>query len=151
MLLALNKKAKRNYEVIEKYIAGIVLNGYEVKALREGKADFEGSYIKLIENRPYVVNLNIGRYSNQSHDGEPKRDRLILLTKKELASIQKELSQKGKSAVPLALVLQHNLVKLELAVVKGRKKHEKKHLEKERQIQKDLDKAKSAISRAYNH
>lgn len=151
MLVVKNKKATRNYEIVDKYMAGVVLTGYEVKALRETKANFEGSYIKIVEDEAVLVGTHIGRYSKTSQDPEkinPKRDRKLLLNRREIDKIKSALNEKGKSAVPLAFVLQHNLVKLELAVVKGRKKHEKKHLEKERQIKKDLDKFNSEIRRS---
>ena len=142
MLLAKNRKALRDYEVVEKFIAGIKLKGYEVKALREGKANFENSYITVRDGRAYVENLHIGRYSNQSQKVdvlEQRRERELLLSKREIEKLDKEVREKAKTAVPLTLLLEHNLIKLELATVKGRKEYEKKHLEKERQIQRDLE------------
>jgi len=141
-MITRNRKALRKYEVLQKFIAGIVLKGYEVKAIKEGKANLEGAFVKILDGKPYVVNMHIGRYSNQSQDVDPiqqKRSRQILLNEKEILKIEQETQQKGKTAVPLALLLQHNLIKLELAIVKGRKKYEKRHLEKERQIRKDLE------------
>jgi len=140
-LLAKNRKALFNHSIIDRYDAGIVLKGYEVKAIREGKADFEGSYIKVDSGEIFVVNLNIGRYSKQSKESEgfnPKRDRKLLLNKNEIAEVYREISQKGKTAVPLALVLSNNKIKLEFAVVKGKKEFEKKQTAKERQIRKDM-------------
>lgn len=143
MLLAKNRKALYNNVLVEKFVAGIVLRGYEVKAIREGKVNFEGAYIAIKGGKVFVVNMHIGRYSKQSQDisdDETQRQRQLLLSKDEIDKLTKELRQKGKTAVPLALILQNNLIKLELATVKGRKDYEKKHLEKERQIQKDLKK-----------
>ncbi|MBN1162794.1 SsrA-binding protein SmpB [Patescibacteria group bacterium] len=143
MLLAKNRKALYNYEIIEKFIAGIVLKGYEVKALREKKAGFEGSYVKLDNGKAVVVGLHIGKYSKQSKDFNEvsaTRSRQLLLNKAELLKLERELSQKGKTAVPLSLLLKNNRVKLEFALVKGRKQYEKKHVEKERQIKRDLAK-----------
>jgi len=143
MLLSRNRKALFNYEIIDKFTAGIKLKGYEVKALREKKVSFEGSYISILEGVPLVVNLYIGRYSNQSQEHLEqfaRRPRRLLLSKNEILKIKKELLEKGKTAVPLALLLQNNLIKLELAVVKGRKKHQKRGLLKERQLKKDLQK-----------
>lgn len=151
MLLVKNKKATWNYEIIEKFVAGIMLKGYETKALREGNGSFEGAYIKMEENVPILVNANIGKYSKQSQEIEktdPKRDRKLLLNKNEIRKIQRALEEKGKTAVPLAFLLQHNLIKLELAIVKGQKEYEKKHVAKEKQIKKDLDKFNSLIRRS---
>ena len=141
-LLAKNRKALFNHSVISRYTAGIVLNGYEVKAIKEGKVDFESSYIKVVEGEVYVLNLKIGKYSKQSRDislQDEKRDRKLLLKKNEIADINRQLSEKGRTAVPLALILSNNRIKLEFAVVKGRKEFEKKQVAKERQIRKDME------------
>ncbi|EKE00282.1 MAG: SsrA-binding protein [uncultured bacterium] len=143
MLLSKNRKAFYNHEITQTFVAGISLRGYEVKAIREGKASFDGAYVQVLKNQPVVVNLHIGRYSKQSQrvgEKDETRTRKLLLNKTEIANLQQELMQKGKTAIPLALVLNHNMIKLELGIAKGRKKAEKKHLEKERQIQKDLQK-----------
>ncbi len=141
-LLAKNRKALFNHSVIDKYDAGVVLKGYEVKAIFEGKVDFEGSYVRVIKNEVYVTNLKIGRYSKQSKEITPqdeKRDRKLLLNKHEIAEINRDLFEKENTAVPLALVLSNNKIKLEFAVVKGKKEFEKKQTAKERQIRKDME------------
>lgn len=143
MLLSKNKKGLFNNEVVERYIAGVVLKGYEVKAIREKQVNFEGAYIRVEEGRAYVVNLHIGRYSTQSQefsDSQTRRTRELLLNKYELLQLSRELAEKGRTAIPTALVLRNNKIKLELAVVKGRKKHEKKGLLKKRQVEIDLQK-----------
>jgi len=142
MLLSKNRKALFNYEVVEKYVAGIVLFGYEVKAIREGNVNFEGSYIKEENNELFVINLYVGKYSKQSKnkaETDPKRPRKLILNRREILGIHRAISEKGKTAVPLALILKNNLLKLELAVVKGKKDFEKKVTAKEKQIKKDLD------------
>ena len=142
MLLAKNRKALFDHEIIGKFTAGIILKGYEVKAVREGKVNLNGSYIQVVGNVPVVVNMNIGKYSKQSQslaEHENTRSRTLLLGKKEIETLRRELSQKGRTALPLALLLKNNMIKLELGIAKGRKKEEKKHLEKERQIKRDLE------------
>lgn len=143
MLLVKNKKALFNNEIIEKFIAGIVLKGYEVKAIREKNVSFEGSYVKVEDGIAKVVGMHIGRYSNQSQEynsDRAKDPRNLLLNKQELYKLNKELSEKGKSAIPLALILRNGKIKLEFAIVKGRKKHEKRAHLKKRQIEIDLRK-----------
>ncbi len=150
-LLSKNRKALFNHSVISRFDAGVVLKGYEVKAIREGKVDFEGSYVRVIKNEVYITNLKIGRYSKQSKEISPqdeKRDRKLLLNKNEIAEINRELSEKGKTAIPLALILFNNKIKLELAVVKGKKEFEKKQTAKERQIRKDLEVERKEYKRA---
>ena len=147
MLLHKNKKALFNYEVVEKFLAGISLYGYEVKAIKEKNVSFEGAYISVQDSGLgkgiFVVGLNIGKYSKQSQehdDTATRRPRQLLLNKIEIAKIARELAEKGKTAVPLALLLKNGKIKLEIAVVKGRKKYEKKGVLKERQIKSDLEK-----------
>lgn len=141
MLLVKNRKAFLNHELVEKFVAGISLTGHEVKAIREGNVNFEGSYITFDDSTIVLTNLHIGRYSKQSQDVNElslSRPRNLLLNKNEIAKIRKELAEKGKTAVPLALLLHNGHIKLELAVVKGRKAFSKKNLEKEKQVKKDL-------------
>ncbi len=145
MLLAKNKKATFEYEVLDKYTAGLVLYGHEVKSVREGNVNFEGSLVTVLHGEAFVVNLHIGRYSHQSqkyNEKEAKRTRKLLLNKKEVLKLAQAISLKGRFAVPLALILQHNLVKLELGVVRSKKQYEKKQVLIERQIERDLDRVR---------
>ena len=148
MLITKNRKALFDNVIIDKYIAGIILHGFEVKAIKEGKANFEGSYIQIIEDKPVVVNMYIGKYSKQSKDFneyEARRTRNLLLNKNEILKIVREIAQKGKTAVPLSLLLDKGKIKLEFAVVKGKKEYEKKQTAKERQIKKDLERETKTI------
>lgn len=142
MLVAKNRKALMDHIVIEQYVAGIRLKGYEVKSIREKNVSFEGAYIDIKQGVPILFNMYVGKYSKQSKDFDEvdaKRPRGLLLSKREILKIKRETDEKGRTAVPLALVLDHGLVKVEMAVVKGRKEYEKKTVVKERQIKKDLD------------
>lgn len=144
MLLVKNRKALFKHEVLEKFLAGIELKGYEVKAIKENNVSFEGSYIGVEEDGVMVKNLHIGTYSRQSQDPDKidtRRPRRLLLNKNEIIKIKKEISEKGKTAVPLALLLKHGMIKLEFAIVKGRKKYQTKQLLKKRQIEADLQKS----------
>jgi len=143
MLIVKNRKALFNHQIMEKFLAGIELKGYEVKAIKENNVSFEGSYVDVQDGQVYVQNLHIGKYSKQSqdyNDQESRRPRRLLLHQVEIAKLQKEISEKGKTAVPLALLLKMGKIKLEFAVVKGRKKHEQKQVLKKRQIEIDLKK-----------
>ena len=148
LLLVKNRKALFDHSLVEKYTAGIVLEGYEVKAIKEGEANFEGSYVRILDGEPFVVNMYIGKYSAQSQPFEELRareSRKLLLNGKEIEEIYKELDQKGKTAVPLALILDNNRIKLEFAIVKGRKDYEKKAVAKEKQVLKDLERESKEV------
>lgn len=141
-ILAKNRKALHNFAVLETYVAGLVLKGYEVKAIREGKVSFEGSYVDIVDGRPCLINLYVGRYSKQSKnfsEEDSKRNRILLLNQDEAAKVARAISEKGKTAVPLALGLKNGMIKLEFAVVRGKKEFEKKVVAKERQIRRDLE------------
>ncbi len=141
MLLAKNRKAYHEYEILDKYTAGMVLKGMEVKAVREGKVNFDSTFVQVVDGKPVVLNLYIGRYSSQSqpfNEKESRKTRGLLLTSSEIEKITKDLSQKGKTAVPLALILSHNLIKLEFGIARGLKKFEKRDAEKKKQMDNDL-------------
>jgi SsrA-binding protein len=130
---------------LDKYIAGLMLYGHEVKSVREGNVNFEGSLVAVMQGEAFVVNLHIGRYSHQSqkyNEKEARRTRKLLLNKKEVLKLAQAISLKGRFAVPLSLILQRNLVKLEFGVVRSKKKYEKKRILVERQIERDLDRAR---------
>lgn len=148
MIILTNKKAYFEYQILEKYICGLKLTGYEAKSLREGRGRLDGSYIKNISGKLKLVNFYISRYSKISQkieDEELARTRDILLNKREIQKILKELDQKGKSCVPLNLRMEHGLFKLEIAVVKGKKEFEKKASAKEKQEKRDLEKARKSM------
>jgi SsrA-binding protein len=143
LLLVKNRSALYDHQLINKYVAGIVLTGYEVKAVREKKVGFEASYVQILKDGPYVVNMFIDEYSKQSQKGlekNTKRARKLLLNQSEIDEIVRELEQKGRTAIPLAIILLNNRIKLEFAVVKGKKEYEIKSAAKERQIKKDMQK-----------
>lgn len=141
LLLAKNRSALHDHQLINQYVAGIVLKGYEVKAVREKKVSFDGTYVQIFKDGPYVVNLFIGEYSKQSQKGlekNTKRSRKLLLNKSEIDEITRELDQKGRTAIPLAVVVINNRIKLEFAIVKGKKEYEIKRVAKDRQIKRDM-------------
>ena len=141
MLLSKNRKAFHDYEILEKFLAGIVLQGYEVKAIREGNVNLTGAFVTIIGGKVQVTNMHIGKYSKQSQkydEATSRKSRPLLLSQSEIFKLTREVSEKGKTAVPLALLLKHNKVKVEIGVVRGRKKFEKKAVAKERQIKKDM-------------
>lgn len=148
MILLTNKKAYYDYEILDKYLAGIKLTGYEAKSLREKGGRLEGSYVKDVAGGLKLINFYIKRYSKisqQLDDSELSRTRDLLLTKKEISKIRTDISQKGKSCVPLNLRIEHGLFKIEIAVVRGRREYEKKVVAKEKQEKKDEAVARKSL------
>jgi len=148
MIILSNKKAFYEYQIIDTYKAGIKLFGYEAKALREGRGRLEGSYVVKLKDGLFLTNFQIQRYSKISQkidDAEITRSRKLLLTKKEISKITSEISQKGKSCIPLHLHLDHGLFKVEIAIVKGKKEYERKQDVKEKQEKRELEKARKSM------
>ncbi|MBU1967239.1 SsrA-binding protein SmpB [Patescibacteria group bacterium] len=126
-LLLKNRRATYEYEIFKKFEAGIVLIGAEVKSLRAGSGSFFGSYVKLLSGEAYLLNAQITPYKfADNHDYDPKRTRKLLLHKKELAEIEELSTQKGRALIPLAFVLKDRNIKLEFAVARGKKQHDKR-------------------------
>ncbi len=132
-----NKKALFQYTIVDKYEAGIVLKGYEVKALYEGKGNIKGSFVTFIENIPYIKGFSIGRYSKCSLPNINKdRIKELLLHKNEINKLNTKVT--GQTIVPLSVYLKNGIVKIEVALVKGKKDFEKKQKIKDRDTERRI-------------
>jgi SsrA-binding protein len=132
--IAKNKKAYFNYEVLEEFTAGIKLLGSEIKSLRTAKPSFAGSYVTIAGHIPSLVDLNIPRYKyDSSEDYHPKRKRLLLLKKREIEAINRKCNEKTVTLVPTRIFLSHGLAKITIALVRGKKKHDKRQTIKDRE------------------
>jgi SsrA-binding protein len=144
-LLLKNKRATFEYEILKNYEAGVVLSGPEVKSLRNQSGSFVGSFVKLLSGEAFLLNAQITPYSfADNKDYDPKRTRKLLLSKKELQELEEITSQKGKTLVPLAFILKHNKIKLEFAVARGKKLHDKRADVKKRDLDRELARARKS-------
>lgn len=133
MSLVVNKKARYEYSIEKNYTAGLVLSGQEVKSLRLKHASLSGSFVKVIGGEAFLVNAHINPYSfAQTDEYDPKRTRKLLLKKRELLELQEALHSKGRTLVPLSIFVAGKHLKLELAIAKGKKIHEKRAAIRER-------------------
>ncbi len=142
-----NKRARFDYEIIDKYVAGIQLVGTEIKAIREGKASLADSFCEFNDRGElFVVNMYINEYSHGTHYNHlPKRERKLLLNKKELKKLRREVDRNGMTIVPLRLFINDKgFAKLEIGLARGRKNYDKRNLLKERDIKRQLDQVKKA-------
>ncbi len=132
----INRKFRRDYQEIEKYEAGIVLSGAEVKSVRAGRIRLEDSFVKILGSEIYLVNAEISIYEYARPQGyDPRRTRKLLVHKKEIIRLKTKLaSHSGLTIVPVSCYNKAGLIKLEIALAKGRKSPEKKRLEKQRDI-----------------
>lgn len=138
-----NKRAYFEYHILEKYVAGIQLLGTEIKSLRQGKANLSDSFCGFLGDILYVRNLHISEYSHGSfYNHESKRDRALLLKKKELKKLKEKGEEKGYTIVPLQIFISdRGFAKLELALAQGKKTFDKRETIKERESKIELNRA----------
>jgi SsrA-binding protein len=138
-IIVTNRKANFEYEILDRYEAGIVLAGTEVKALREGKANLQDSFARIINNEAWLLNCHISEYKfGNINNHDPLRNRKLLLNKKEIRKIRVELEQKGLTLIPLKLYFKGSNIKLELAVARGKKLYDKRESIKKRETERKL-------------
>jgi SsrA-binding protein len=141
----LNKRAKFDYEWIQRYDAGIVLTGTEIKSLRQGKASIAESFCEFNEKMElFLINATIEEYLYGTHyNHRPKSERKLLLNKKELKGLYKSAQNKGLTIVPLRLFInEKGLAKIEITLAKGKKNYDKRDTIKDRDVSRELDRAK---------
>ncbi|MGB2231670.1 MAG: SsrA-binding protein SmpB [Flavobacteriaceae bacterium] len=140
-----NKKARFNYEILDKYTAGIVLTGTEIKSIRTSKASIAESFCEFNDKEElFIINMTIEEYLYGTYyNHKPKAERKLLLNRKELKKLKKEVSTKGLTIVPLKLFINDNgFAKLEIALAKGKKVHDKRETIKDRDNKRNLDRIK---------
>lgn len=140
-----NKRAKFEYEFLEKYTAGIVLVGTEIKSIRLGKGSIADSFCEFNNGELFMINSHIEEYSFGTHyNHKAKSERKLLLNKKELKSLQKSVQNKGLTIIPLRLFTnEKGLAKVEIALARGKKLHDKRETIKERDTKIQLDRLKN--------
>jgi SsrA-binding protein len=141
--VAVNKKAYRNFELVEKFEAGLELLGTEVKSLRSAAADLSGSYARIDGEQCWLVGASIAQYQQAgSRQHDPTRKRKLLLHKAEIRKIRIKLEQRGFTFVPLRIYFNdRGLAKIELALAKGKRQYDKRHAISERDQKRDIDRS----------
>lgn len=134
-----NKKARFDYHIVETFEAGIVLTGSEIKSIRAGQVQLKDSYISFQGDEAFLQNAHIAEYKNSSYNNHtPERLRKILLHRRELEEIYGALREKGLSCVPLKMYFKEGRVKVEIALVKGKKLHDKREAIKKKDVSNQL-------------
>jgi len=139
--LATNKRASFDYELLDRYEAGLVLTGQEVKSAKQGHISLTGSFVTTHENQIYLTNCHISPYkfAGKLPDYDPTRSRKLLLKKREINSLIGISQQKGLTLVPIKVYIKNSLVKLEFAAAKGKKKIDKREHIKEREDKRRIE------------
>lgn len=136
-----NRKARFEYEILDRYTAGIVLAGTEIKAIRLGKASIAESFCEFQNNELWVINMTVQEYSHATYfNHQPKQERKLLLNRKELKKLEKDVTNSGNTIVPLRLFVNENgLAKMDIALAKGKKLYDKRETMKDRDNKRRLD------------
>jgi len=142
-LVATNRRARFEYEVLDTYEAGLVLRGPEVKSLRAGKASLSDAYAVVRRGEAYLVNAHISPYEEAGRENaDPRRERKLLMHRAEIARLSGDVSERGFTIVPLSLYFKDGRAKVELALARGKKLHDKRETirrrEEDRELQRTL-------------
>jgi SsrA-binding protein len=139
-----NRRAGFEYELLEKYNAGIMLKGTEIKAIREGKVNIGDAFCMFRKEDLFIRNLNISEYSKGTHyNHEPMRERKLLLTKRELLKLLSKTKEKGFTIIPVSIFISdRGFAKVEIALARGKKVHDKRDSIRDRDSKREIDRAK---------
>lgn len=136
----INRQAPYTYTILDRFEAGVILTGPEVKSLRGGHAKLEGSFVRIIGSEAYLVNSQIFPYICARPEGyDPKRTRKLLLHKKEIIRLKSKLEGSNLTLIPLSWYTTGQLVKLEIGICRGKKQYEKREAKRQADIQRDLE------------
>ncbi|MCZ2075565.1 MAG: SsrA-binding protein SmpB [Bryobacteraceae bacterium] len=144
-ILSDNRQAGHNYHLMDRFEAGLVLTGTEVKSARTGKIQLKDSYAEVVLNEAWLVNAHISHYTHGNRENhEPVRRRKLLLHRREIDKLAAKTREKGLSLIPTKVYLKEGRVKVELALAKGKKLHDKREAERTREQQAE---ARAALGR----
>lgn len=142
--IAKNKKAYHDYEILEKFEAGLVLKGSEVKAIRAGRVNLKDSFVRFVKGEAFLFNAHIGLLSTTHHyyGHEERGERKLLLHKKEIVKMTAAVEKDGLTVVPLQMYFNRkNIVKIQIGIGKGKKQHDKRNDLKEKDMKRDIQRA----------
>ena len=139
-VISVNRKARHDYHILETYEAGIILKGTEVKSIRNRQVSIKESYAHFKDMELYIINMHISPYKfGNRFNLEPKRDRKILLQKRQLSKLKEQIEQKGFTLIPLKLYFKNGYAKIEIGLAKGKKLFDKKRDLTQKAIQRDTE------------
>jgi SsrA-binding protein len=141
-ILQTNKKAYFNYEIIDKYVAGVVLMGTEVKSIRNNAFSVSESYCSIIDNELFILGMHISDYKGIKYTNHPNvRNRKLLLNRKEIDKLSKSVKEKGLTIIPLSVFISDaGFIKIEIGLGRGKKTYDKKNNQKLKDLDRELSK-----------
>ena len=139
-VISTNRKAFHDFLIFDKFIAGIVLTGTEIKSIRKGMINLKDSFAKIEDNEIFLYGMHISPYEQGNrYNHKPDRVRKLLLQKREILKIQDKVKKDGVTIVPLELFLTNGFAKLEIGLAKGKKLYDKRETEKQKSIKREVD------------
>lgn len=141
-VISFNRKASHDYFLEERFEAGLVLKGTEIKSIRKGSVQLKESYISFINNEAFIKEMLIPQYDHGNRfNHDETRERKLLLNRAEIEKLQLKVKLKGYTIVPISLYLDKGMAKMEIALAKGKDLHDKRNTEKERDAKREIEKA----------
>jgi len=141
-VITVNRQARRDYDVLERYEAGIALRGTEVKSLRAGRANLKDSYARVVNGELFLLGAHISEYEQGNrHNHDPKRDRKLLLHKREIVRLNSKISERGLTLVPLRMYFKRGKAKVELGLARGKKMPSKREELRRRVLDREMERA----------
>lgn len=146
--IATNRKARHDYFLYDTYEAGMVLTGTEIKSIRAGRVNLRDSYVAIRDGQAWLVNVHIAPYSAGSRENpDPRRDRKLLLHRREIDRLQSAVQEKGLTIVPLRLYMKNNRAKVEIALARGKKLYDKRAAIEKKETQRRIEREIKAQQR----
>lgn len=141
-IVATNRKAAHDYSIEDRFEAGLVLRGTEIKSIRAGQANLREGYVSLRRDELFLVNTHISAYEPAGHSGhDPLRERKLLMHRKEIAKITQKLKERGYTLIPLKIYLKHGRAKIEIALARGKREFDKRETIAKRDAARQIDRA----------
>ena len=141
-VLASNRAARHRYHILEREVAGLELAGSEVKSARDGRVNLKEAFVQFEGGEAYLVGCHISQYANAGYaHHDPLRRRRLLLHKRQILRLSAKVAEKGLTVVPLALLLEGNWIKLEIALVRGKQLHDKRETLRRRTLDREAEQA----------
>jgi SsrA-binding protein len=138
-----NKKAYHNYSIEDSFEAGIVLTGAEVKSIKSGRCNLSDAYVKFMGDELWLVNADIAKYTHDgSEDYDSRRSRKLLLKRSEIDKLKGKVKQSRLTLIPLSIYTTRNLIKVQVGLGKGKRQYQKKDVEKERDVKRQMARIK---------
>jgi SsrA-binding protein len=145
-----NRRARHDFEILENHEAGISLTGTEVKAIRAGKANLQDAHVRIEDGELWLYNCHISPYDfGNRFNHEPMRKRRLLMHSQQIFKLKSKIQEKGLTLIPLKLYFKGNLIKVDLAMAKGRKVHDKRDVIAKKENQRNLDRVVKARNNEY--